>query len=143
MAVILPSAASAAPRPTFPEEAHLPIRNQSDIDAIEAIPLSERALPESSYAALVDAAKRRSEVQALSFFLSADRLDAAHVWTYAEFVADVTRAGLCCTELTERAVVPVRIYSGNADASGLSKSAHAIERFNRDRNFGRTPGVAA
>ena len=36
----------------------MPIRNQSDIAAIEAIPLSERALPESSYAALVEASKR-------------------------------------------------------------------------------------
>src|SRR5271157_2835753 len=92
MAVILPTAASAPPRSTSQEEARLPIRNQSDIVAIEAIPLSERALPESSYAALVDAAKRSPEAQALSFFLSADRLDEAHVWTYAELVADVTRA---------------------------------------------------
>ena len=50
---------------------------------------------------------------------------------------------LCCTELAERAVAPVRIYSGNADANGLSKRGHAIERFNRDRNFGRTPSVVA
>jgi fatty-acyl-CoA synthase len=70
----------------------LPIRNQSDIAAIEAIPLSKRALPESSYAALVEASKRSPDGQALSFFLSADRLDEAHVWTYAELVADVTRA---------------------------------------------------
>ena len=70
----------------------MPIRNQSDIAAIEAIPLSERALPESSYAALVEASKRSPDGQALSFFLSADRLDEAHVWTYAELVADVTRA---------------------------------------------------
>ena len=71
----------------------MPIRNQSDIAAIEAIPLSERALPESSYAALVEASKRSPDAEALSFFLSADRLDEAHVWTYAELVADVTRAG--------------------------------------------------
>ena len=70
----------------------MPIRNQSDIAAIEAIALSERALPESSYAALVDASKRSPDGRALSFFLSADRLDEAHVWTYAELVADVTRA---------------------------------------------------
>ena len=92
MAVIFPLAASAPPRSIFQEEARLPIRNQSDIAAIEAVPLSERALPESSYAALVGAAKRSPEAQALSFFLSADRLDEAHVWTYAELVADVTRA---------------------------------------------------
>jgi fatty-acyl-CoA synthase len=70
----------------------VPIRNQSDIAAIEAIPLSERALPESSYAALIEASKRSPDSQALSFFLSADRLDEAHVWTYAELVAEVTRA---------------------------------------------------
>ena len=75
MAVILPSAPSAPPRSIFPEEPHLPIRNQSDIAAIEAIPLSERTLPESSYAALVDASKRSPDARALSFFLSADRLD--------------------------------------------------------------------
>jgi fatty-acyl-CoA synthase len=92
MAVTLPLAAPAPPRSIFPEEPHVPIRNQSDIAAIEVIPLSERALPESSYAALVDASKRSPDAQALSFFLSADRLDEAHVWTYAELVADVTRA---------------------------------------------------
>ena len=54
MAVILPPAASAPPRSISQEEAHLPIRNQSDIAAVEAVPLSERALPESSYAALVE-----------------------------------------------------------------------------------------
>ena len=70
----------------------MPIRNQSDIAAIEAVSLSERALPESSYAALVDASKRSPDAQALSFFLSADRLDEARAWTYAELVADVTRA---------------------------------------------------
>jgi fatty-acyl-CoA synthase len=70
----------------------LPIRNQADIAAVEAVPLSERALPESSYAALVSAAKRSPDAQALSFFLSADRLDETHAWSYVELVADVTRA---------------------------------------------------
>jgi fatty-acyl-CoA synthase len=70
----------------------VPIRNQSDVAALEAIPLSERALPESSYAALVDASKRSPDAEALSFFLSPDRLDEAHVWTYSELVADVTCA---------------------------------------------------
>src|SRR5271166_5198126 len=107
MAVILPSAASVPPRSTFPEEPHLPIRNQSDIAAIEAIPLSERALPESSYAALVDASKRSPDAQALSFFLSADRLDEAHDWTYAELVADVTRAANVLAALGVAADRPV------------------------------------
>ena len=58
MAVILPPTAAAPPRSIFPEEPHVLIRNQADIAAVEAVPLSERALPESSYAALVSAAKR-------------------------------------------------------------------------------------
>ena len=85
----------------------MPIRNQSDIAAIEAIPLSERALPESSYAALVEASKRSPDGQALSFFLSADRLDEAHVWTYAELVADVTRAANLFAALGAAADRPV------------------------------------
>jgi fatty-acyl-CoA synthase len=74
------------------EEVHVMVRNLSDIAAIEAVPLSERALPESSYAALVGAAKRTPDARALSFFLSADRLDDTHVWTFAGLIAEVTRA---------------------------------------------------
>ena len=85
----------------------MPIRNQSDIAAVEAVPLSERALPESSYAALVDASKRSPDAQALSFFLSADRLDEAHDWTYAELVADVTRAANVLAALGVAADRPV------------------------------------
>jgi fatty-acyl-CoA synthase len=68
------------------------VRDLTDIAAIEAVPLSERALPESTYAALVASAKRTPDAKALSFFLSADRLDATHHWTYAKLLADVTRA---------------------------------------------------
>src|SRR5580704_9903226 len=90
---VIPRRRPGAAAVDFPEEHHLPIRNQFDIAAIEAIPLSERALPESSYAALVEASNRSPDGKALSFFLSADRLDEAHVWTYGELVTDVTRAG--------------------------------------------------
>jgi non-ribosomal peptide synthetase component F len=65
------------------EDSHVLVRNLSDIAAIEAVPLSERALPESSHAALVTAAQRTADAKALSFFLSADRLDETHVWTFA------------------------------------------------------------
>ena len=68
------------------------VRSLSDIAAIEAVPVTERDLPESTYAALVSSAKRNSDATALTFLPSADRLDATHVWTYAELVADVTRA---------------------------------------------------
>ena len=68
------------------------VKNLSDIAAIEAVPLIERGLPESTYAALVASAKRTPDRTALTFFLSAERLDKTHVWTYAELVFDVTRA---------------------------------------------------
>jgi fatty-acyl-CoA synthase len=68
------------------------VKSLSDIKAIEAVPLIERGLPESTYAALVASAKRTPNRMALTFFLSADRLDQTHVWTYAELISDVTRA---------------------------------------------------
>ena len=68
------------------------VKNLSDIAAIEAVPLIERGLPESTYAALVASANRTPDRTALTFFLSAERLDKTHVWTYAELVSDVTRA---------------------------------------------------
>jgi fatty-acyl-CoA synthase len=120
MAVILPSAASAPPRSAFPEEAHLPIRIQSDIAAVEAVPLSLRALPESSYAALVDASKRSPDARALSFFLSADRLDEAHVWNYAELVADVTRVANVFAALGVTADRPVAYVLPNLPETHLA-----------------------
>ncbi len=68
------------------------IRSQSDIEAIEATPLLDRALPENTYAALLGSAERTPGADALSFFLSADRFDRRHVWTYAELIAEVTQA---------------------------------------------------
>ena len=83
------------------------IRNLSDIAAIETVPLAERGLPQSSYAALASSAKRTPDAKALSFFLSADRLDATHVWTYAELLGEVTRAAnafATCGVATDRPV---------------------------------------
>jgi hypothetical protein len=74
------------------EKTHGLARTLSDIAAIEAVALSERALPESTYAALVNATQRSADAKALSFFLSTDRLNEPHVWTYAEVSLDVTRA---------------------------------------------------
>ncbi len=68
------------------------VRNLSDIAAIEAVPLIERNLPQSTYAALVASAKRTPDAKALTFLPSADHLDETHVWSYGELVADVTRA---------------------------------------------------
>ena len=66
--------------------------SQSDIEAIEATPLLDRALPENTYAALLGSAQRTPGADALSFFLSADHFDRRHVWTYAELIAEVTQA---------------------------------------------------
>jgi fatty-acyl-CoA synthase len=69
----------------------MPVRNQSDIEAIEATPLSTRALPENTYAALVASAKRTPDAKALSFFLTADTFERARTWSYRELIADITR----------------------------------------------------
>ncbi len=68
------------------------VKSLSDIAAIEAVPLVERNLPETTYAALAASAKRTPDRTALTFFLSADHLDKTLVWTYADLIADVTRA---------------------------------------------------
>ena len=108
------------------------IRDLSDIAAIEAVPLAERGLPQSSYAALAGSAKRTPDAKALSFILSADRLDATHVWTYAELFADVTRAAnafVTCGIATDRPVAFVlpnlpethfTIWGGEAAGAALA-----------------------
>jgi fatty-acyl-CoA synthase len=68
------------------------IRNLSDIEALETQPLAARHLPRTSYEALAATASRTPEAKALSFFLSADAYEKAFAWSYAELLADVTRA---------------------------------------------------
>src|SRR5215471_13554473 len=68
------------------------IRNLADIEAIEAQPLSSRSLPSNTYAALLASARRTPSAMALSFFLAADDYKRVYTWTYAELIADVTRA---------------------------------------------------
>ena len=75
------------------------IRNLSDIEALEAQPLSAHKLPRTSYEALATAAARTPDAKALTFFLSADAYEKAFVWTYAELLADVTRAANAFHEL--------------------------------------------
>ena len=52
----------------------MPICNISDIEAIEAVPLAERRLPESTYSALSASAKRTPDARALSFFPTVSRI---------------------------------------------------------------------
>ena len=68
------------------------IQTLRDIEAIEAQPISSHALPESTYEVLLRSAKRNPQAKALSFFASASSFERPHTWTYAELVADVTRA---------------------------------------------------
>ena len=70
----------------------MPIRNISDIEAIEAVPLAERRLPENTYSALSASAKRTPDAPALSFFPTVSQFDRPFVWTYAQLIEDVTRA---------------------------------------------------
>lgn len=70
----------------------MPTRSLSDIEAIEAQPISSRALPESTFEALLASAKRNPHAKALTFFQAASSYNRVHTWTYAEFIADVTRA---------------------------------------------------
>ena len=70
----------------------MPIRTVADIEAFEAQPLAERALPQSTYEALAATASRTPRASALSFFLTADTYKRAFTWTYRELLADITRA---------------------------------------------------
>lgn len=68
------------------------VQNLADIEALERQPLSSHHLPKTSFEALTATAARTPEAKALSFFLSADAFTDAFVWTYAELLAEVTRA---------------------------------------------------
>jgi fatty-acyl-CoA synthase len=70
----------------------MPIRNIADIEALEARPLADRALPRTTYEALAATSRRTPNSKALSFFLTADTYTRAFTWTYSELLADITRA---------------------------------------------------
>lgn len=70
----------------------MPIRSIADIEAIEAHPLADQALPGSTYEAIAATARRAPDARALSFFLTVDSHDLPFMWNYAELLADITRA---------------------------------------------------
>ena len=70
----------------------MPIRNIADIEAIEAQPLADRALPQSTFEALAATASSTPDAAALSFFLTADTHKRVFTWTYAKLLADIVRA---------------------------------------------------
>ena len=71
------------------------------------------ALPRTSYEALAATAARTPDAKALSFFLSADACAEAFVWTYAELLADVTRAANAFHELGVTTEYPVAFVLPN------------------------------
>ena len=89
------------------------IRNLGDIEALEAQPLATHVLPRTSYEALAATAAQTPEAKALTFFLSADAFGKAFVWTYAELLAEVTRAANAFHALGVTAEHPVAFVLPN------------------------------
>jgi fatty-acyl-CoA synthase len=67
------------------------VRDLADIEALETVPLSRRALPASTYEALKRCAALNAQAPALRFFLNAKAFKHTHDWTYAQLFADITR----------------------------------------------------
>ena len=70
----------------------MPVRDLADIQRIEAEPLATRGLPRTTYEVFTASAQRWPDRKALSFFLTADTYQRASTWTYAELLAEITRA---------------------------------------------------
>ncbi|MGO9358776.1 MAG: acyl-CoA synthetase [Xanthobacteraceae bacterium] len=70
----------------------MPVRNLADIQSIETQPLATRGLPRTTYDVFTASAKHWPDRKALSFFLTADTYQRASTWTYAELLAEITRA---------------------------------------------------
>jgi len=68
------------------------VKTLADIESLERVPLAERQLPPSTYAALQRCALANGSAPALSFILDAKAYQRTHDWTYAELFADITRA---------------------------------------------------
>jgi len=75
------------------------VRTLSDIAELEKVPLAERQLAPSTYAALNAQAEKTPERKALSFFLEADHFEQVHEWSYRQLFAEITRAANAFTYL--------------------------------------------
>ncbi|WP_137826560.1 acyl-CoA synthetase [Brevibacterium sp. 2SA] len=67
------------------------ITGMTDIAAIEAVPLSDRRLPATTYEMLAAGAAISPGAPALSFFLRSRDFARPTVWTHAELFAEITR----------------------------------------------------
>ena len=106
----------------------LPIRSIADIEAIEAQPLASRALPESTYEAIAAAARRTPGAKALSFFAKADGYKRTFTWTYAELLADITRAANAFHALGVSADHPVAFVLPNLPETHFTSGAPKSSR---------------
>ena len=70
-----------------------------DLAAIEAVPLSERGLPESTYALLQRAGARYPDRPAVTLLPSAARWEEPSTWTFASLLERVHRIGNALSEL--------------------------------------------
>jgi fatty-acyl-CoA synthase len=68
------------------------IRNIDDVARLEATPLQDRNLPDSTYDVLKGAALVNADKTALSFFTNAAALDDTHNWNFSELLFEINKA---------------------------------------------------
>ncbi|MEV0358114.1 acyl-CoA synthetase [Nocardia sp. NPDC050697] len=88
----------------------------ADLAAIEAVPLAERGLPESTYALLVRAAERAPERTALTVLPDAERWEQPVRESFAELLARVHRYANLLYSSNIRRGDPVALLAPNCDA---------------------------
>jgi fatty-acyl-CoA synthase len=81
----------APTRQSAPQQLWPCYETEDDLPAIEAVPLSDRGLPATSYAALVRAAELWPDRPAATVLSSAERWRNPHTLTFAQLLADVRR----------------------------------------------------
>lgn len=87
----------------------------SDLAGIEAIPLAQRGLPESTYAVLKHAAALWPDHAAVTAMPDADRWQRANTRTFGELLTDVHKAANMVRNKGIRRRSPVAIISPNCD----------------------------
>ena len=87
----------------------------SDLEVIEAVPLADRGLPESTYAVLQRAAARWPDHPATAVLPDGGRCDTPVSRTYRALLADVNRAANALHSVGVRRHTPVALLSPNCD----------------------------
>jgi fatty-acyl-CoA synthase len=67
------------------------VRNLHDIEAIEAVPLQQRALPRSTFEVFKEQALAMPTARALSFFLDVEHIAHPFTWNFRELYEDICR----------------------------------------------------